>query len=367
MGSLFAFKKSPSQKAAVAFLCALCAFAFTACRAQKAPSARTFISFDTVCTINAYDAGTDALYDACEKRLNELEQLFSAHISTSDVCRVNNAAGVHPVPVSSEVMTVLLTAREYAEKSCGAFDPTIGPLVTLWGIGTGDERIPSEDEIAAARALVNWQHLILDEEAGTAFLEKAGMALDLGGIAKGYAADEIVRLLKEAGVASALVDLGGNVYVIGSRPADSGKSGVGSRSSGTAESASLEAWRVGIKNPFKPEEGAGLRVDVSDTSVVTSGNYERYFEKDGIRYHHIIDPKTGRPAESGLVSCTIIDRSSLIADVLSTTVFVMGRENGFDLLEKEGKEGVCISSDGTVGVTNDMQTQVKTLSDDLRR
>lgn len=379
MGSTHAFNENCFLKAVAAFFCAphrrkllLCAItalgalAFTGCRAQKAPSARTFISFDTVCTINAYDAGTDALYDACEARLSELEQLFSAHIASSDVCRVNEAAGDHPVKVSGEVFTVLRTAREYAEKSGGAFDPTIGPLVALWGIGTENERIPSDSEIDAARALVNWQHLVLDEEAGTAFLEKAGMALDLGGIAKGFAADEIVRLLREEGVSSALVDLGGNVYVLGGRHSDSGKSGVGNKSSGTAESALLEAWRVGIKNPFHPEDGAGLRVDVMDTSVVTSGNYERYFEKDGRRYHHIIDPKTGWPAESGLVSCTIIDSSSLEADVLTTAVFVLGKEKGLELLKKEGKESVCISFDGTVTVTRDMQTRIKTLSDDLR-
>lgn len=355
MGSLSAFKKSSSQKATVAlFFCALSVLAFTACRAQKAPAARTCLSFDTVCTINAYSAGTDALYDACEARLNELEQLFSAHISTSDVCRINETAGDHAVRVSAEVMTVLKTARAYAEKSGGAFDPTIGPLVSLWGIGSEHERVPSDSEIDAARALVNWQLLTLDEEAGTAFLEKGGMALDLGGIAKGFAADELAMLLKEAGVTSALVDLGGNVYVIGSRPTDDGKS------------ASGNPWRVGIKDPFHPEDGAGLRADVRDVSVVTSGNYERYFEKDGVRYHHIIDPKTGRPAESGLVSCTIIDSSSLIADVLSTGVFVLGKDKGLELLEKEGKEGVCISLDGTVSVTADMQTQIKTLSECLR-
>lgn len=349
------YRKFSLKAAAVLFVCTSLTLVCTACRMKKAVPARTFIAFDTVCTINACGAGNDALYDACEDRLAELEQLFSAHISTSDVCRVNNAAGVHPVPVSSEVMTVLLTAREYAEKSSGAFDPTIGPLVALWGIGTPDEHVPSDTEIAAARALVNWKHLVLDEEAGTAFLEKAGMALDLGGIAKGFAADELVGLLKNAGVTSALVDLGGNVYVLGGRPAESGSAVTG------------EAWRVGIKNPFKPEEGAGLRVDAADMSVVTSGNYERFFEADGVRYHHILDPKTGWPAENGFVSCTIIDSSSLIADVLSTTVFVLGREKGIDFLEKDGKKGVCISSDGTVDVTDDMQTQVKTLSDDLRR
>lgn len=382
MGSTHAFNEKCFLKAVAAFFCAphrksllLCAItalgalAFTGCRAQKAASARTFISFDTVCTINAYYAGTDALYDTCEARLSELEQLFSAHIASSDVCCVNEAAGDHPVKVSGEVFTVLKTAREYAEKSGGAFDPTIGPLVALWGIGTENERIPSDSEIDAARALVNWQHLVLDEEAGTAFLEEAGMALDLGGIAKGFAADEIVRLLKDEGVTSALIDLGGNVYVMGSRPAESagsGKAGSGSRASDSAKSASAEAWRVGIKNPFHPEDGAGLRVDVIDMSVVTSGNYERYFEKDGVRYHHILDPKTGRPAESGLVSCTIIDSSSLKADVLSTAVFVLGKDKGLELLEEEGKEGVCISYEGNVAVTADMQTQIKTLSDDLR-
>lgn len=362
MGSNYAYRKTFSLKAAAAlFLCVLSVTAFTACSARKAPPARTCISFDTVCTINAYDAGTDALYDACEARLNELEQVFSAHISTSDVCRINDAAGDHPVKVSVEVFTVLKTARGFAEKSGGAFDPTIGPLVSLWGIGTEHEKVPSEDEIAAARALVNWKLLSLDEEAGTAFLEKEGMALDLGGIAKGFAADEIASVLKDAGVSSALVDLGGNVYVIGSRPAESGKSASGD-GTGVAE----RKWRVGVKNPFKPEEGAALRVDVADTSVVTSGNYERYFEKDGVRYHHIINPETGWPAESGLVSCTIIDSSSLKADVLSTAVFVLGKDKGLELLEREGVEGVCISLDGSVSVSSNMQTQIKTLSDSLR-
>ena len=287
----------------------------------------------TVCTINLFDQGSTELYGQMFQKLKGIEQAFSVNLPDSAVSQINQSAGIAPVVVPQEVIYVLQEALRIAERTSGAFDPTIGPLVNLWDIGGDNSQVPSREAIDHARSLVDWRLVEIDSQRGTVYLPKQGMALDLGGIAKGYAADELVAMAQEAGIQQALFDLGGNIYAFGTK-------------------ADGTPWRVGVKDPAQPGGSPALALAVQDRSVVTSGMYERFFEQEGIRYHHILNPATGYPVWNDIQSVTIVSKNSLLADALSTSVFVLGREKGLALLESEDAEGVIIGEDNLVYPTS---------------
>jgi thiamine biosynthesis lipoprotein len=280
---------------------------------------RTELVLGTVCSIRILDGGSTKALDAAFARLREIEATMSANATGTVVAAVNAAAGRSPVSAPADVRHVTAKALGYAAVSRGAFDPTIGPIVKLWNIGLDGERIPSRAEITAALPLVDFRQVRIDDAAGTIFLPRAGMLLDLGAIAKGYAADEVGRILLEKRVKAAVIDLGGNVKVVGRKP-DGAK------------------WRIGIQNPFD-ERGAHIGVATlgGGATVVTSGVYERFFiGVDGTRYHHILDTRSGYPVRNGLVSVTVISSSSVDADGLSTTLFALGLKDGMALAESLG-------------------------------
>lgn len=308
------------------------------CQKEALPP-QTQLHLGTVCTINLFDDGTIDLYTALFQRLKEIEQVFSVRIAASTISQVNQAAGIAAVAVPEEVLLVLQQALDIAKKTGGAFDPTIGPLVDLWDIGGDNSQVPSQEAIDHARSLVDWRLVEIDSQRGTVYLPKQGMALDLGGIAKGYAADELVAMAQEAGIQQALFDLGGNIYAFGTK-------------------ADGTPWRVGVKDPAQPGGSPALALAVQDRSVVTSGMYERFFEQEGIRYHHILNPATGYPVWNDIQSVTIVSKSSLLADALSTSVFVLGREKGLALLESEDAEGVIIGEDNLVYPTSGIADQL---------
>jgi thiamine biosynthesis lipoprotein len=297
---------------------------------------RSTFALGTVCTVSLFENGTNDLYTALFDRLAAIETVMSANELAdgriSELSRVNQNAGIRPVAVSGELITVLSRALFFAEITGGAFNPAVGPLVAVWNIGAENARLPEEHEIAAALALVNHRDVVVDAANQTVYLKREGMRLDLGGIAKGYAADELVTILKEADVRRAVIDLGGNIYAHGSK-------------------TPTQKWRIGIQNPLSPR-GEYLAVEeAADKTLVTSGVYERFFEENGICYHHILDPKTGYPADSGLLSVTVIAENSLDADALSTALFVLGYEQGSSLLSRfpgPGIEAVFVFSDATV-------------------
>jgi thiamine biosynthesis lipoprotein len=294
----------------------------------------------TICSVNLYNRGTPALYQSVFARLRELEGIMSANREGTDIDAVNRNAGIGPVPVRAELIEVLSAAADYAERSGGSFDPTVGPLVKLWGIGGEAPRVPEEGEIREALALVNWQDLLIDRAAGTVFLKRPGMALDPGGIAKGYAADELVRILREENIPGAVIDLGGNIFAYGS------KTGAGRKD---------EPWRIGIQDPLA-DRGVYIGIlTVRNKSVVTSGVYERTFEAGGKDYHHILSVQDGYPVNNGLLSVTVIGDRSLDADALSTAAFTLGYPRGRTLVESvPGAEAIFIFDDksirGTAGV-----------------
>ncbi len=273
----------------------------------------------TIVRITLYGDNSEKLNDALNlsmKEIERLENLLSVNIPSSDISLVNRASGKYPVKVSEETGFLLEKALGWSERTEGAFDPTVGKIVKLWGIGTESAAIPSSEQLKQAVELTNFRKVSVVHKAEGTFVQTAkGQRIDLGGIAKGYVTDKVRELLVNEGVSSALIDLGGNIAVFGSPPKP-GK------------------WKLGLQHPFMPRgEYFGI-VEVSGVSVVTSGPYERYFESGGVRYHHIFNPATGYPAQSDLASVTIISEKSTDADALSTALFVMGFERGISLLRK---------------------------------
>jgi len=296
------------------------------------PMDRAELVLGTVCSIRIQDGGSDRALDAAFARLKEIDAEMSANSADSIIAAINKAAGLSPVPAPDDLRYVISRALHYAEISSGAFDPTIGPVVKLWNIGMDGERIPEAAEIREALELVDYRDVIMDDVAGTVFLRRPGMLLDLGAIAKGYAADEVERVLLKYRVKGAVIDLGGNVKVSGRKP------------DGTK-------WRIGIQNPFDDRgDRLGIATLEGGYTVVTSGVYERYFTgEDGEHYHHILDTRTGYPVKNGLVSVTILCKSSVDADGLSTSVFALGLQAGMALVESLPEiEAVFVDGDKKV-------------------
>jgi len=281
-----------------------------------------------------------------------LENIFSANLEGTDLDMVNKSAGLNPVKVSPELMDVLEIALEYAEKSGGAFDPTVGPLVKLWRIGTDEEHIPEMEEIQKALELIDYREVEINREKGTVFLKRAGMALDLGAIAKGYMVDEVARLLADEGVDSGIIDLSGNIFAMGERKERFRK--------GTY-------WRIGIQDP-RADRGNYLGIlNVKNKSLVTSGIYERFFEEDGKHYHHIFSTVNGFPVENNLLSVSIIADISIDADALSTAAFVLGWEKGRELIAGvEGAEGIFVFDDLTVRITGRLEEDFTLIAAEYR-
>ena len=333
------------QHSTFALLIIIFSIGFASCGRTAEP--RTEALMGTVCTVNAYDDGTKSLYDELFARLHEIDETFSVTIDSSEISAINKAAGERSVSVSSDTAYVVKASLSFAELTGGAFDPTVGPLVKIWGINTDHARVPAQSEIDAVLPLINWRDVSVTED-NTVMLKRRGMALDLGGIVKGYAADELTKILKARKVRRAIVDLGGNIFVYGKKKDGS-------------------PWRVGIKNPNDPEGVPSIVLNVANSTIVTSGVYERFFTENGVRYHHILDAKTGYPASSGLLSSTVICESSMAADALSTSVFVLGKESGMELLRRmrspELSEipglhaqalGIFIEEDGSISASKEL-------------
>lgn len=300
--------------------------------AESVPEETEF-ALGTVCSVTLYNRGSRKVYDAVFSRVREIENLMSITVSGTDVDRINQNAGVAPVRVRPEVLGVVETALYYAELSGGGFDPTIGPLVRLWDIGAEEPRLPGSEAVLEGLGLIGWRDVAVDPKAETVLLRRPGMALDLGAIAKGYAADEGARIIREARIPGGIIDFGGNIVAIGEKPGG-------------------KPWRIGVQNPAEPRGTYIGVLEVRNKSVVTSGVYERYMEIAGKRYHHILSTETGYPADSGLLSVTIIADTSTDADALSTAVFVLGYEKGAALIESlDATEAVFILKDGSIRLT----------------
>jgi thiamine biosynthesis lipoprotein len=285
----------------------------------------TTYALGTVITINLFDEGTEAIMTKLNDRILEIESLMSSQMADSEVNQINNMAGKEWVKVSDDTFKVVERALYYGEVSMGSFDPTIGPIIELWGIGTDEARVPSQSEIDERLKLVDYLKVEINQEEHSVFLPIEGMSIDLGGIAKGFVADELVLILKAEGIKKAMINLGGNVYAYGTKDGD-------------------QPWKVAIQTPYDQRNTYFGYIELKDKTVVTSGPYERYFEQDGKIYHHIFDANTGYPVDGETVSVSIISESSMDADALSTLLFTISEADGLALIESI-KDVECIYVD----------------------
>ncbi|MCD7956196.1 MAG: FAD:protein FMN transferase [Lachnospiraceae bacterium] len=335
---------------------------------KEEATSQTGFFLDTVITITLYGDEDGSAMDGCFDLLEEYEQMLSRTVEGSDVWKINHSDG-EPTEVNEETVSLIETALQYSELSDGAFDITITPLVELWDVENkallaaseaeadtnesensneagdsdqsedtdesadsaqpeGSSLIPSSEEIEEALSHINYQNVLVNGTTVTLSDPKA--EIDLGGIAKGYIADRLEEYLLSCNIESALINLGGNVQTVGTKPDGS-------------------VWKIGIQEPFGGSYDIIAVIECSGESVVTSGTYERYFEVDGKIYHHILDPKTGYPTDNGLTSVTILADSSTQCDALSTTCFVLGLEEGLELIESlDQVEALFITEDETM-------------------
>jgi len=336
------------------FLCATVAlWLITACT-KPSPSSpaphlveQTFLSMGTelrLTTWTANKSSANAAFEAVFQEMDRLEALLSNWRPTSDVELLNAAAGKHPIRVSSDLRDVLRTAHQVSEWTGGKFDVTWGAMSGLWKFDyqNEDNTIPDQAQVARRRKLIDYRRVVVDEDAGTAFIEREGMNVNLGGIGKGYAVDHARDILQRRGFHDFMIQFGGDMYVAGLQGDN--------------------MWRLGIQDPRGPGNRIFAQIDLTDSTFSTSGDYARSFVKNGKRYHHIIDPDTGEPA-AGCRSVTIVTSSATIADGLSTGVFVLGPEAGMALIQRlPGVEGVIVSSKNEVLVSDGIKGRLTVLS-----
>lgn len=296
-------------------------------RSRNKTLSRRFFAMDTVMSLTACGPNAEEALEAAERELRRLDALLSTGSPDSEVSRLN-AAGRGPV--SEDTARLLSAARDAWAETGGLFDCTIYPLMELWGFPTRDYRVPAESELTRALSLVDGSRVRLAD--GEAVLG-AGQKIDLGGIAKGYAARRAIECFQAHGVRAGIVSLGGNVQTLGSRP------------DGTP-------WQVGVRDPSGGPDDALAVLSAGDLAAVTSGGYERKFEVDGHVYPHILDPRTGRPAETGLLSVTVVCADGTRADALSTALYVMGLDGAVQFWRgHEGFELVLLAADRTLYAT----------------
>jgi thiamine biosynthesis lipoprotein len=316
---------------------------FSACRPSRHDDvplierARLSMGSELRLTAAANDeTAANRAFEAVFREFDRLEALMSTWRASSDVSRLNAAAGDHPVQVSAEVREVLEIARQVSEWTDGTFDVTFGALADLWKFDHDqDNTIPDASTVSRRLSLVNYRDLVIDNAAGTAFLRRKGMRAHLGGIGKGYAVDRAADLLRRGGIRNFMIQAGGDLYVGGTR---------GNR-----------PWRLGIRDPRGPVDSSFATIELSDGTFSTSGDYERFFIKDGRRYHHILDLRTGEPARL-CRSVTLVTAKAVIADALAKGVFILGPEAGMAVIERQpGVEGVIVGADNEVRISSGLR------------
>ena len=307
------------------------AFLLTGCSGAPAqePETATFFAMDTAMDFTVY--GDAALLDEAETLIGSLEEQVSVTDEHSDIYAIDHTGSGS---LSGNAAELMEQALELCRRTGGALDISVYPIVRAWGFTTGSYQVPDEETIQSLLPLVDYTQIQYDAATGVVTLPE-GMEIDLGSVAKGYAGQLAAQMLRNSGVESALLNLGGNVQTVGAKPDGS-------------------PWQIGIKDP--QGEDAMMVLSVEDQAVVTSGGYERYFEQDGQTYWHIMDPSTGHPADSGLLSVTIVGKQGIICDGLSTSLFVMGLEKAADLWAQSGDfEAVFVTASGEVYITEGLQ------------
>lgn len=325
----------------IIFLAVSISLLFTSCtrpgETGDARSSKTeFFAMNTYITVTSYGDYAGKANRLAQEKIETLEALWSVNDEGSEIYRANHSGG-KPVELSRETAEIVSFALQMAEETEGALEPTIYPVLTAWGFTEEENRIPSAGELKQLLQKVGYDKVKLK---GNELRLKEGTQLDLGAVGKGYAGDEVIRILKQEGITSALLDIGGNIQAVGSKPDGSD-------------------WRLGLRNPFG-EDNLGV-IEISDVAVVTSGSYERYFiGEDGKQYGHILNPATGRPAESGLASVTVIGKEGKLCDALSTSLYVMGLDKAIEYWRQHsGFELIMVSEDGEIYLTEGIRTKFR--------
>lgn len=312
-------------------------------KGQPDQSTQEIFAMDTYMSLTAYGSNSEEAVNKAVQEINRLDAMFSVGNADSDVTKLNeNGSG----EVSEETAFIMNRAMQVSEKTNGAFDITIYPLMELWGFTTKNYRVPESSEIAEALKGVSYTNVSVN---GQQVALTGGSSIDLGGIAKGYTSSRVIQIMKDCGIEHAIVNLGGNVQVLGTKTDGSD-------------------WRVAIQNPASENSYLGI-LSTTDKAVITSGGYERYFEQDGQVYHHIIDTQTGYPSDSDLTSVTIVHSDGTTADALSTALFAMGLDGAkglyrsgdidFDMILFDGST-VYVSEGIASGFSTDMNKEIIT-------
>jgi thiamine biosynthesis lipoprotein len=300
-------------------------------RARTVQKTETIMGTEVTITVTApsTDVG-EAAIDAGMAELRRLDAMMSLYKDTSEITKVNLAAGKGPVKVSPEMIEVVEQAGEISRLSGGVFDVTIGPLVVLWQMRLKEGKVPTDAEIAKIKPLVNYRQIAIDKAASTIFLKKPGMIMDFGGM-KGYTADRVAELFRKRGITNAIIAVAGDIWVLGRREDGS-------------------PWRIGVQHPREHDKTLTV-LELSDKYISTSGDYERFVIREKKRYHHIIDPRTGKPSK-GVISVTLVGDRGAIIDPLSKVPFILGPEEGMKIVRKFGAEAIIVDDQGKVFMTD---------------
>ena len=306
---------------------------------KETEASKDLFAMDTYMTLTAYGEHAQEAVDKAAERVEALDALLSTGNENSEIYQLNQNG---EATLSEEGGYLVERALELYKKTEGAFDIAIYPVMQAWGFPTQDYHVPDDDTLKEKLALADASKVNYDKDTRKIFFDQDGMEIDLGGIAKGYTSSQIMQIYQDCGVTSGLVNLGGNVQALGGKT-DGSK------------------WRVAIQSPDDTEEYLGI-LEIEDQAVITSGGYERYFEEDGVTYHHIIDPATGYPADSGLISVTIVSDDGTLADGLSTSLFIMGEEKAAQFWRENSDEFEAImeTSDGELYVTEGIADSLTT-------
>ncbi len=300
---------------------------------EEASAARDIFAMDTYMSITAYGEKCEEAVDAAEAEIKRLDELLSTGSDDSEVTKINKEAGGK---LSEDTSYLVKRALDIHEDTDGVFDITIYPVMKAWGFAGDTFHVPDEKALKETLSLVDATKISYDEKNSKISFEKEGMEIDFGGIAKGYTSDRVIDILKSYGIEHAMINLGGNVDLLGKKIDGS-------------------EWRIAVQDPEDEDNYIGI-LSVSDKAVITSGGYERYFEEDGVKYHHIIDPSTGYPANHGLISVTIVSSDGTLADALSTSLFVMGKDKAIEYWQSHSDQfsTILIDEEGIVYISEDI-------------
>lgn len=302
----------------------------------------------TLVQLKAYGKKSNIALQQAEEKLKQIDDKMSVFKNDSEISNINRNAGQGGQTVSSDTYFVIKEAIKYCKLCKGTFDITIRPIVAIWGIGKDKARIPKKSEIEQALKLVNYEDIVLEDDIRWIGLKHKHQQLDVGGIAKGYAADEVKNIFVKNNIKSAMINLGGNIFVLGKK-----KGGTN--------------WKVGIQNPLGAREEFIGTIELSNKSIVTSGGYERYSVLGGKKFQHIIDPRNGCPSESDVISVTIISDLSIEGDGLSTGLYILGVKEGMKVLKDlKGVEAIFITSNKEVYITDGIRDKLELCNEEFK-